>query len=293
VRARFPTWAVVALAALAVGALSITVTLAASDADNWPGWLQPYHRWGWWSVLGLLAAAVALAVWQATRQPPTEGGHPADAPADARTDSKAPRQPQTLRSVVRETAVLVVLAILLAVLFKTFLVQAFYIPSGSMEPTLNVSDRVLVEKVSYRFGDVKDGDVIVFVHDLPWVEPESGNPIARFFSGLGQAVGVAPPSSRDFIKRVVGTPGDYISCQQGKLYRNGQPVSEPYLAAGTTTKNCTSVTVPPGKLYVMGDNRNNSEDSRRFGPIDRSSVVGRAFVRIWPLSHTGWLRRDR
>jgi signal peptidase I len=222
----------------------------------------------------------------------TRGGEPAGA-AGAPDGAKAPKQQQTALSVIRETAVLVVLAILLAVLFKTFLVQAFYIPSGSMEPTLDISDRVLVEKVSYRFGDVKDGDVIVFVHDLPGVEPESGNPIGRFFSDLGQAVGVAPPSSRDFIKRVMGTPGDRISCRQGRLYRNGQPVSEPYLAPGTTTENCTPVTVPSGKLYVMGDNRNNSEDSRTFGPIDRSTVVGRAFVRIWPFSHTGWLRRDR
>ncbi len=111
--------------------------------------------------------------------------------------------------------------------------------------------------------------------------------------GLGQAVGIAPPSSRDFIKRVVGTPGDYISCQQGRLYRNRQVVSEPYVAPSTTTENCTPMTVPAGKLYVMGDNRNHSDDSRAFGPIERSSVVGRAFVRIWPLSHTGRLRRDR
>jgi signal peptidase I len=221
------------------------------------------------------------------------GDQPTAGPVDAPGDAKAPRQRQSALSVLRETALLVVLAILLAVLFKTFLVQAFYIPSGSMEPTLDISDRVLVEKVSYRFGDVHDGDVVVFVHDLPGIEPESGNPVARFFSGLGQAVGVAPPSSRDFIKRVVGTPGDRISCEQGRLFRNGQPVSEPYLAPGVTTENCSPVTVPAGRLYVMGDNRNNSEDSRTFGPIDHSSVVGRAFVRIWPFSHTGWLRRDR
>jgi signal peptidase I len=200
---------------------------------------------------------------------------------------------QGLLSVVRETVVLVVLAILLAVIFKSFLVQAFYIPSGSMEPTLNISDRVLVEKVSYRFGDVKDGDVVVFVHDLPGVEPESRNPVVRFFTSLGQAVGVAPPSDRDFIKRVVGVPGDKVNCQQGVLLRNGKRVDEPYLAPGTTTQNCTPTTVQAGKLYVMGDTRNNSEDSRSFGQIDQSTLVGRAFVRIWPLSHTGWLRRDR
>jgi signal peptidase I len=215
-------------------------------------------------------------------------------PSDGDKPSQDGGKPQQgALAVVRETAVLVVLAILLAVLFKTFLVQAFYIPSGSMEPTLNISDRVLVEKVSYRFGEVKDGDVIVFVHDLPGAEPESSNPVTRFFTSLGQAVGVAPPSDRDFIKRVVGTPGDRITCQQGRLYRNGRPVNEPYLAPGTTTENCTPTTVPAGKLFVMGDNRNNSEDSRTFGPIDRSTLVGRAFVRIWPLSHTGWLRRDQ
>lgn len=222
---------------------------------------------------------------------PVAGAEPQ--PQAAAPGKDGGKRQQGALAVVRETAVLVVLAILLAVLFKTFLVQAFYIPSGSMEPTLNVSDRVLVEKVSYRFGEVKDGDVIVFVHDLPGVEPESSNPVVRFFSSLGQAVGVTPPSDRDFIKRVVGTPGDRISCQQGTLLRNGRPVNEPYLAPGTTTENCTPTTVPQGQLYVMGDNRNNSEDSRTFGPIDRSAVVGRAFVRIWPLSHTGWLRRDQ
>jgi signal peptidase I len=220
-----------------------------------------------------------------------EGSRPQGPGGDGK-DGDGKRQ-QGLLSVVRETVVLVVLAILLAVIFKSFLVQAFYIPSGSMEPTLNISDRVLVEKVSYRFGDVKDGDVIVFVHDLPGVEPDTSNPVARFFTSLGQAVGVAPPSDRDFIKRVVGVPGDRINCQQGVLLRNGKRVNEPYLAPGTTTENCTPTTVQPGKLFVMGDNRNNSEDSRTFGQIDRSTLVGRAFVRIWPLSHTGWLRRDR
>jgi signal peptidase I len=180
------------------------------------------------------------------------------------------------------------------VVFKTFLVAAFYIPSGSMESTLNISDRVLVEKVSYRFGDVKRGDVVVFVHDEPGLEPAApSNPVTGFFSGLGQAIGVVPPSDRDFIKRVVGIPGDQITCQGGQLVRNGQRVSEPYLDPGTTTDGCRRTRVGPGELFVMGDNRTNSQDSRSFGVVQESDVVGRAFVRIWPLNHVGWLRRDR
>ena len=117
--------------------------------------------------------------------------------------------------------------------------------------------------------------------------------MAGFFSSLGQAIGVVPPSDRDFIKRVVGLPGDTITCRGGKLIRNGQPVTEHYLDPGTETQSCTRTTVAPGELFVMGDNRSNSQDSRAFGPIEESDVVGRAFVRIWPLNHTGWLRRDR
>jgi signal peptidase I len=213
-------------------------------------------------------------------------------PADPPAEQAGKREPGPL-AVVRETVVLVVLAILLAMLFKTFLVAAFYIPSGSMESTLNVSDRVLVEKLSYRFGQPKDGDVIVFVHDEGQAPAGPSNPVARLFTSLGQAIGLVPPSDRDFIKRVVGVPGDRIQCRGGRLYRNGQAVNEPYLDPETPTDGCSPVTVPAGKLYVMGDNRTNSQDSRVFGPIDRKTVVGRAFVRIWPLNHTGWLRRDR
>ena len=219
----------------------------------------------------------------------------ADAPPEAETPPyhKEDEKQPGLLAVVRETVVLVALAVLLAVVFKTFLVAAFYIPSGSMEPTLNISDRVLVEKVSYRFGDIKRGDVVVFVHDEPGLEPAApSNPVTGFFSGLGQAIGVVPPSDRDFIKRVIGLPGDTIDCN-GKVLRNGEPLTEPYLPAGVTTTGCEKVKVKPGELYVMGDNRTNSQDSRAFGVIRESDVVGRAFVRIWPFTHTGWLRRDR
>ena len=219
-------------------------------------------------------------------QPPAD----IEAPPYHKEDEKQPG----LLAVLRETVVLVALAVLLAVVFKTFLVAAFYIPSGSMESTLNISDRVLVEKVSYRFGDIEHGDVIVFVHDEPGVEvPRPSNPVVGFFSSLGQAIGVVPPSDRDFIKRVIGLPGDTVTCRGGKVIRNGQPVTEPYLDPGTQTDGCTRTTVGPGQLFVMGDNRDNSQDSRVFGPVRESDVVGRAFVRIWPLNHTGWLRRDR
>jgi len=222
-----------------------------------------------------------------TGPPPAPPG--VEPPPYHKEDEKQPG----LLAVLRETVVLVALAVLLAVVFKTFLVAAFYIPSGSMESTLNISDRVLVEKVSYRFGDIEHGDVVVFVHDEPGgVSPGPSNPVAGFFSSLGQAIGVVPPSDRDFIKRVVGVPGDRINCD-GELIRNGQKVTEPYLDPDTTTEGCKATTVGPGELYVMGDNRDNSQDSRVFGPIQESDVVGRAFVRIWPLNHTGWLRRDR
>jgi signal peptidase I len=221
-----------------------------------------------------------------TDQPPTTG----DTPPYHHEDERRPG----LLGVVRETVVLVALAVVLAVVFKTFLVAAFYIPSGSMESTLNISDRVLVEKVSYRFEDVQRGDVIVFVHDEPGLEPVGpSNPVARFFSSLGQAIGLVPPSDRDFIKRVVGVPGDKISCKKSQLYRNDQPVNEPYLDPDTPTESCKETVVKAGQLFVMGDNRTNSQDSRAFGVINRSDVVGRAFVRIWPVTHLGWLRRDR
>jgi signal peptidase I len=225
--------------------------------------------------------------------PPAPAAPPELEPETPPYHKEDEKQPGFL-AIVRETVVLVALAVLLAVVFKTFLVAAFYIPSGSMETTLNISDRVLVEKVSYRFGDIKHGDVVVFVHEEPGVEPAgSSNPVTGFLSSLGQAIGVVPPSERDFIKRVVGLPGDTINCRGGDLIRNGKRVEELYLDPDTETQSCKQTRVGPDELFVMGDNRTNSQDSRSFGVIQRSDVVGRAFVRIWPLSHIGWLRRDR
>jgi len=223
---------------------------------------------------------------------PTNGTD-ADAPAERRRPGRAKERQTGLASLLREVVILLVLALGLAILFKTFLVQAFFIPSGSMEQTLEISDRVLVEKVSYRLGEIHHGDIVVFIHDDEFADEEPGNPVSRVFGEIGEAVGLARPSKRDFIKRVIGLPGDRISCRRGHVLRNGVQITEPYLAPGTVTDCDQEVTVQPGQLFVMGDNRGNSEDSRVFGPIRRSTVVGRAFVRIWPLSRTGWLRRDR
>jgi signal peptidase I len=196
---------------------------------------------------------------------------------------------------IRETFILLVLAIGLAILFKTFLIQAFYIPSESMVPTLVVRDRVLVEKLSYRFGEVEHGDVIVFIRDEGIEPPADGNPVSRAVRGLGEAVGLVPPTERDFIKRVVGLPGDRIGCDaRGRVLRNDQVLPEPYLPPGTRTDECGPVvTVPAGSLFVMGDNRGNSSDSRTWGFVRQDDVVGRAFVRLWPLDRLGWLHRER
>lgn len=202
-----------------------------------------------------------------------------------------------------EFPLLIVGAFLLAFLVKTFLVQAFYIPSGSMEQTLQVGDRVLVNKMVYRFRPVERGDVVVFdgtgsfISGTP-VEPEL-NPAARVARFLGEIVGIAPPSDRDFIKRVIGVGGDRVVCcdADGLLTVNGFPVMEDeYLYPGNPpSKQTFDVIVPDGRLWVMGDHRSASADSRAhlgdpgggMVPVDR--VIGRAFAIVWPLDRAQFL----
>ncbi|MGE0794938.1 MAG: signal peptidase I [Acidimicrobiia bacterium] len=160
-----------------------------------------------------------------------------------------------------EWAAIIVGALLLALLVKTFLFQAFYIPSLSMYPTLDKGDRVLVNKLSYDLHDVHRGDLVVF--ERPPGEPST---------------------IKDLIKRVIGLPGDVIEARDGIVYIDGKPLEEDYVDAGDRTENLPAQTVPEGELFVMGDNRDNSEDSRVFGPIDEDTVVGRAFVRVWPVT---------
>ncbi len=210
--------------------------------------------------------------------------------------SVAPKSP--VRTLV-EWVLVIGGAIVLALLIKTFVVQAFYIPTGSMEPTLigelrtdgttGVGDRILVNKLSYRLHDVNRGDVVVFEN------PDT----------LGQDTVSAPtgtPPVEDLVKRVVGLPGDRVVITDGHVVINGQPLAEPYLPAGTETLPAPASTgwshlcgsddpceVPAGSVWVMGDNRTHSKDSRYLGPIRQDTILGRAFVIVWPFGRAGGL----
>ncbi len=158
-------------------------------------------------------------------------------------------------------------AFIVALVIKTFLLQAFFIPSASMESTLIADDRILVNKLSYRLHDINHGDIVVF--QRPAAEPTS--------------------DVKDLIKRVIGVAGDTVEARNGSLFLNGQLVIEPYLDDDIITTDFGPITVPSDHLFVMGDNRGDSRDSRSFGPVDEELVVGRAFVRVWPFGRLGLL----
>ena len=179
---------------------------------------------------------------------------------------------------------LIVVAFVVALLIKTFLLQAFYIPSASMEPTLVEGDRVLVEKVSYRLGGPQRGDVVVFEKDLvvPAAVEEDGSLATKIGDSFRGLFGFPTGTEQDFIKRVMAVGGDKIEGRDGDVYVNDELVKEPYLTEGQQTSPFGPTEIPEGKIFVMGDNRNNSDDSRNFGPIDADAVVGHAFLLIWP-----------
>ncbi|MEA2460153.1 MAG: signal peptidase [Actinomycetota bacterium] len=213
---------------------------------------------------------------------------------------------RSLLAKVTEIPILILLAFGIAILIKTFLVQAFYIPSGSMIPTLHVGDRVLVEKVSFVFGGPDRNDIVVFEknvfgisEDLPWTSDAR-----NFFREL---LGLPTGQTEDYIKRVVAVGGDRISYNGTPrvLTVNDEKVAQPFVKGGTdrssptlTSSDCKRLNmdkagpgcrVPAGMVFVMGDNRSNSEDSRILGPIDEDKIVGRAFLIIWPAGDFGTL----
>jgi signal peptidase I len=184
----------------------------------------------------------------------------------------------------KELGLLVAVALLVVWPVRTFLAQAYYIPSASMTPQLEVNDRVVVSKLAYRLHNPRRGDIVVFdaPPGLPAIPDNASAPI-RFIRRLFQ------PSTQEFIKRVVALPGEKVEGRQGRILIDGKRLVEPYLPPGTTTSTFAPTVVPSGRLWVMGDNRTNSEDSRVFGPIPRSTVVGRAVVRVWPVRRMSFL----
>ncbi|MFI5643169.1 signal peptidase I [Kitasatospora sp. NPDC051705] len=199
----------------------------------------------------------------------------------------------------QELPILLVIALLLSLGIKTFFVQAFSIPSGSMEQTLEIGDRVLVDKLTPWFGaEPERGEVVVFRDPGGWLEgapTHSGGSVMSTVQKALSTVGLMPSADeKDLIKRVIAVGGDTVECKAGGPVKvNGAALDEPYLFPGSTPCDndpVGTVTVPKGKLWVMGDHRNNSRDSRPhhnetgdgFVPVD--NVVGRAFVVAWPLS---------
>ena len=207
------------------------------------------------------------------------------------------------RPISKELWFLVVVALALALLMKTFLIQAFFIPSGSMEQTLHgcpgcQGDRVLVNKLVYKFRDVHRGEIVVFNGKDTGFESESfaeppKNQVDRVLREVKKAVGMAP-EEKDFIKRVIGVPGDIVACcVDGKVTINGQPIDEPYVhlsGPGPQSTIDPPIEVPEGHLFLMGDHRDGSSDSRVNGTVPIDNVVGRAFAVFYPRNRMKVLR---
>ena len=233
-------------------------------------------------------------------------------PAPAQTKDGAGRS--ALRF-FKELPVLVILALGIALVIKAFLVQAFYIPSASMEPTLTEGDRVLVNKLSYRFGDPKRGDVIVFKD--PYPDPCDDTPNApgcsesfprKALNWFAEVFGLPTGDTRDFIKRIVALPGETVAMSDGDVYvcnkpgcvpvtkdgkaKDGRLIDFPHTSEeGPQSDDDTfpAFVVPQDEYFVLGDNRANSSDSRSFKAIAREDVIGKAFVLIWPPTRFGGL----
>ena len=198
-----------------------------------------------------------------------------EAPDDGTVAERPAAPPKRVGRAVREWILVIGGALVVALLIRTFLFQAYEIPSPSMVNTLNVGDRVLVNKLAYKFHDIHRGDVVVFKR--PPGEPD--------------------PKIKDLIKRVIGLPGDTLVFKDCSVFIDGKRLDEPYVDQQCTDppQNAVdpdgdgSITVPDGMLFVMGDNRGGSFDSRYFGAITEHSVVGRAFVIMWPIGDWAWL----
>jgi signal peptidase I len=220
------------------------------------------------------------------------------------SDTQPPRRRSSLLGFLRDLVVILLVAFLISFLLKTFLVRSFYIPSGSMEHTLEVQDRILVNQLVPQLIGVERGNIVVFKDPGGWLNQPGSvvaaepNPIERVL----QVVGLAADTSSDYVvKRVIGIGGDHVVCcdANGRVTVNGVPLDEPYIVIpdGQTRASAIDfdVTVPEGSVWVMGDNRYSSLDSRYNqdepgkGFVSEDEIVGHAFLLNWPLSHLTWL----
>ncbi|WP_342024334.1 signal peptidase I [Arthrobacter citreus] len=218
-----------------------------------------------------------------------------------RADKKHSEKPRGFGGWLREVATIIVIALLLSFLIKTFLFRAFYIPSGSMEETLEINDRIFVNLLVPEPFDLNRGDVVVFKDTkgwLPELPPASEGPGTWIRDAL-TFVGLVPDTSEQhLVKRVIGTEGDRVVCcdADGKITVNGEPLNEPYIYPGASPSDVAfDVVVPEGKVWVMGDHRNASADSREHlqdpsgGFIDVEDIEGKAAVTAWPLNRAGFV----
>jgi signal peptidase I len=229
----------------------------------------------------------------------------ADGPEGADQEPDGPGGLQVLGAAVKEFAIVVGMALVLSFIVKTWLIQAFYIPSGSMENTLQVNDRVIVSKLTPGPVDLKRGDIIVFADPGDWVEAPVVQERGKLTTVVRETltfVGLLPDTAENhLIKRVIGLPGDRVVCcdEGGRLTVNGVPVKEPYIHEGdAASERDFDITVPRGRVWVMGDHRSDSSDSRFHdspdddgsrGSVDERLIVGRAVALVWPLDHMAWL----
>ena len=226
---------------------------------------------------------------------------PASGPAGHGPDHRGPAA--TMGAAVREFVLVVAMALALSFVVKTWLFQAFFIPSGSMENTLRINDRVIVNKLVPSPMSLHRGDIVVFQDPGGWLPPATPvdrGPVLNAVNSALTFVGLLPDSSDDhLIKRVIGLPGDHVSCGADHVVKvNGVPLSEPYVYPGDVASTIEfNITVPAGRIWVMGDHRSDSEDSRYHDPqgtgaggsVPISDVTGRAVAIVWPLDHATWL----
>jgi len=180
----------------------------------------------------------------------------------------APVARKPRRRALIEWAAIILVAVLVSFLLRTFAFQTFFIPSGSMEPTLQVGDRIIVNKLSVTFGTIHIGDIVVF--KAPPAE-NCGEPVT------------------DLVKRVIGIPGDHLTSRGNTIYVNGKKLDEKWPHTEPLGQAIGNVTVPKNNYFMMGDNHSDSCDSRMWGTVPRSDIIGKAFVRIWPLRRIGFI----